>query len=277
MPVNMPVPSSRVKTATFAGSKARTASASSKGAPDSSRRQACRPSSANTRTLSAKTAIRSSEGTAGRGGLLTAGGEKNHDNGHTSSGSENPVKKGGSALYHLDSPQSQPGTATMVHASSVQVQGNRPQSFGGSVDPAKVRKMIEATYKTPQDLKIPGCNLETGVLELVVLPSDLVAATEVVASAVEKDAARAVTIIGDVKQRNGPVLVFFKKKCQVREKALLHAVQNAKYMPLVSLKLCALLTKSLAREKLVTLELVGLQHLRSPYTHTHTHTHTHKM
>ena len=217
MPVNMPVPSSRVKTATFAGSKGRT-SASSKGAPDSSRRQSCRPSSANTRTLSAKTAIRSSEGTAGRGGLLTAGGENLGQNlGHTSSGSENPVKKVGSALHHLGSPQSQPGTASMVHASSAQVQSNRPQSFGGSVDPAKVRKMIEATYKTPQDLKIPGCNLETGVLELVVLPSDLVAATEVAASATHTHTHThtqfVANIVGQVKQASPSAFSLLRRFC----------------------------------------------------------------
>ena len=51
-------------------------------------------------------------------------------------------------------------------------------------DPAKVKKVIEAHHRTPAELRIPFCNLDTATLELVVLPSDLVAATEVVASAV---------------------------------------------------------------------------------------------
>ena len=53
--------------------------------------------------------------------------------------------------------------------------------------------MINTEYKTPKDLKIPFCNVETGTLELVVLPSDLVAATEVVASAVERGTVLEVT------------------------------------------------------------------------------------
>ena len=121
--------------------------------------------------------------------------------------------------------------------------------------------MIQTVYKTPKDLKIPCCNLETGTLELIVLPSDLVAATEVVASAVELGAAKNITILGDVKNRNGPVSVFFRKKCNVREKAILHAMQNDKYIPLAAVKLSRLLNKALAKEALGKLELVGLQHL----------------
>jgi hypothetical protein len=49
-----------------------------------------------------------------------------------------------------------------------------------------VKAVITTEYKTPKDLKIPFCDVETGTLELIVLPSDLVAATEVVASAVER-------------------------------------------------------------------------------------------
>jgi hypothetical protein len=52
-----------------------------------------------------------------------------------------------------------------------------------------------------------------------------------------------VTVIGDVTTRNGPVSVFFRKKCNVREKAILHAMQNDKYLPLAALKLSALLNK----------------------------------
>ena len=70
-------------------------------------------------------------------------------------------------------------------------------------DPAKVKKVIEAHHRTPAELRIPFCNLDTATLELVVLPSDLVAATEVVASAVERAAARKVTVIGDVRKHNG--------------------------------------------------------------------------
>ena len=62
----------------------------------------------------------------------------------------------------------------------------------------RVKKMIEATYKTPNDLKIPCLNIEAATLELVILPTDLVAATEVVASALDRGVVRNITIIGDV-------------------------------------------------------------------------------
>lgn len=129
------------------------------------------------------------------------------------------------------------------------------------VDPEKVRKLIEKTYKTPNDLKIPFVDSETASLEIVVHPSDLIAATEVVATALEQDVVKNITVIGDIKSRNGPVSVFFKKKTNVREKALLHALQKDKYIPLVSLKLSGVLKAALAKGQLVTLELVGLRHL----------------
>ena len=129
-------------------------------------------------------------------------------------------------------------------------------------DPAKVKKVIEAHHRTPAELRIPFCNLDTATLELVVLPSDLVAATEVVASAVERAAARKVTVIGDVRKHNGPVSVFFRKKCNVREKTVLHALQhNDTYISMAAAKLAGVLNKALCKEALVKLELVGLQHL----------------
>jgi hypothetical protein len=125
-----------------------------------------------------------------------------------------------------------------------------------------VKKVIEAHHRTPAELRIPFCNLDTATLELVVLPSDLVAATEVVASAVERAAARKVTVIGDVRKHNGPVSVFFRKKCNVREKTVLHALQhNDTYISMAAAKLAGVLNKALCKEALVKLELVGLQHL----------------
>jgi len=128
-------------------------------------------------------------------------------------------------------------------------------------DPEKVRKLIEKNYKTPNDLKIPHFDSETASLEIVVHPSDLICATEVVATAVEQGMVKNITVIGDIKSRNGPVSMFFRRKTNVREKALLHALQKDKYIPLVSLKLSGVLKAALTKEQLVTLELVGLRHL----------------
>jgi len=128
-------------------------------------------------------------------------------------------------------------------------------------DPEKVRKLIEKNYKTPNDLKIPHFDGETASLEIVVHPSDLICATEVVATAVEQGVVKNITVIGDIKSRNGTVSMFFRRKTNVREKALLHALQKDKYIPLVSLKLCGVLKAALTKEQLVTLELVGLRHL----------------
>jgi hypothetical protein len=128
----------------------------------------------------------------------------------------------------------------------------------------RVKKMIEATYKTPNDLKIPCLNIEAATLELVILPTDLVAATEVVASALDRGVVRNITIIGDVGERNGQVSVFFRRKCNVREKAILHALEKEdRYISVAAHKLGKLLNSGLLKEALVKLELVGLQHLTS--------------
>ena len=122
----------------------------------------------------------------------------------------------------------------------------------------QVKKLVSAFYKTPQELKIPGWDREASRLQLFMHPCDLVPAVEAVSSVVERGGATSMSLVVTV-ERNGPLTLFYRRKCEIREKNVLTAVEQPEIVPIAAMKLMKTLNKSLAMHNLQVLELVGLE------------------